>query len=99
MVSRLDGKLFALAWRHGHIEVDWVGGYPFHGTLLSPEIPTNDSRARAVILGDLRDFDSHNLLVALSAYLSISRLVCPIIKTMHSHQIIHIAHLLVNDAS
>ena len=72
-----DGQSFALARRHGDIEITRVGGDAFHRAALAPKIPAYDAHAGAVVIDDFRNFGGFDVLISWRRHFQRRRQVRP----------------------
>src|SRR5215217_376046 len=60
----LDRQRLSLPGRDEDIEITRIGRHPFDRAALAPEVAANDTHAGAVVVDDLGDHASRNVLVA-----------------------------------
>src|ERR1700693_5752196 len=60
---RFDLEPLPLTWANRDVEVIRIGRHPFHRSPLSPELATDDTHTRAVIVGVLGNCTRGNVLV------------------------------------
>ena len=54
----LDRQGLSLARRHGHVEINGIGGDAVHRAGLTPEFSADEANVRAIVVRDVREFPS-----------------------------------------
>src|SRR5436190_10462181 len=99
MTRRFHREALQPAGRHRDVDIARVGRNAFHRSSLSPELAADHPYARPVIVDDLRDVGSGDVLVARLRHLERRGKVRPQLKSMHPPARIAFRHFLVQDAA
>src|SRR5262249_29186090 len=97
--SRFDGQGLSFTGRKRYIEINRIGSDAFDRALFPPETAADNSRVRAVIVGDFRDLRCFHFLVARAGHFQEGRKIAPQLESVHAPYAVAFRHLLMNDSA
>ena len=94
-----DRERLAVAGRNRDIKIARIGGYALNRAAFAPEIAADNPNANAVIVDDLGDFGSRNILVARRRHFMRGGQVGPKLETVHAPLAVALRHFLMKNTA
>ena len=91
----LDLEPLPLTGRDRHVEVARIGGHPFDGPPLAPELTADDAHGSPIIISDLGDGARRDVLIPRVRHLQGRGQIGPELKAVHPALRIAPGHLLM----
>jgi hypothetical protein len=86
-------------WSHRHIQVHWVCGDAIDRADRTPKLSTDDANTGAIVVGDFRDVEGLDFLIARVGHLLRRWKIGPQLEAMHASGLVALGHFLMDDSA